>query len=434
MSSGKPGRRKNSDGGIAAWIFIILLLNLLPPLGLLFLILKLTGHDVLGNFFNNVLGSANGKSNSNSSSANRGGAAYVPNSSSRSRGTAVNPVGPEQIRWDQLQNENTAKPEEEQPGEQPASAPSGLSHPETEKVDRNRKTLLVFGWILAVGGALLSVKSLVNFTTLWALVRALAVLLGGGCMLLSARSKLKKARMYENCVAIVGDRAYISVDELAASAGVPRKAFENSLEEMLKRNYFGERAYWDKAGDYLILDAELAKEQLEKVRQNVPPTPEASTVGTDATGDRYTLLLNELDRAAGRITDREMLEKTVQIRGLTAAIFHAVREEPQKEQKITSFVNYYFPTTLKLLDSYADFESKGYQSDSISKSRERISDAADSIISAYQKQLDQLYLSDTMDVDTDIDVLETMLRRDGLGETDFKPQEAPSEGTTFPGL
>ena len=64
----------------------------------------------------------------------------------------------------------------------------------------------------------------------------------------------------------------------------------------------------------------------------------------------------------------------------------------------------------------------------LSQTKGRIEATMDTIISAYRKQLDNLYLTDTMDVDTDIDVLETMLKRDGLSASDFE-QIAQEEGT-----
>jgi len=109
----------------------------------------------------------------------------------------------------------------------------------------------------------------------------------------------------------------------------------------------------------------------------------------------------------------------MKIRGLSSSIFAAVREEPAKRSKIGTFLNYYFPQTLKLLNSYGDIESKDYQGENLSKTRERIEGAADLLIDAYQRQLDALYLSTSMDVDSDIDVLETMLKRDGLSGGDF---------------
>ena len=196
---------------------------------------------------------------------------------------------------------------------------------------------------------------------------------------------------------------------------------------MVERGYLPGSAYFDNAKGLLILDQSKVEDQI--VNQ------ETDESGRD--DDKYDLLLKEMERACGRIRDRDMLEKAVQIRGLAAAIFNAVRKDPEKQPQISSFLNYYFPTTLKLLDSYADFEEKGYQGDKLSQTKERIEVTMDAIISAYRKQLDNLYLHDTLDVDTDIDVLETMLKRDGLSESDFanidQESESPgimNEGTT----
>jgi hypothetical protein len=51
---------------------------------------------------------------------------------------------------------------------------------------------------------------------------------------------------------------------------------------------------------------------------------------------------------------------------------------------------------------------------------ERIETVADTIIQAYERQLDNLFLIDTIDVSSDISVLENILKRDGLsGKSDF---------------
>ena len=140
------------------------------------------------------------------------------------------------------------------------------------------------------------------------------------------------------------------------------------------------------------------------------------------------LLLMELDRSVQRIREPAMQQKALKIRGLTASIFAAVREDPAKRPKIGTFLNYYFPQTLKLLNSYGDIESKEYQGENLSKTRERIDGAADLLIDAYQRQLDALYLSTSMDVDSDIDVLETMLKRDGLSGSAFSALSEESPG------
>ena len=237
-------------------------------------------------------------------------------------------------------------------------------------------------------------------------------------MLVTAHVKDKKERLYQNIVRMVGDKAYVDLKSLASAAGVKGKNLIREVDEMLERHYLPESAYIDNSRGILVMDPDHVPEYVGKAAEAADP---------DREEDKYDLLLKEMERACGRIRDRDTLEKAVQIRGLAAAIFSAVRQAPEKQPQISGFLNYYFPTTLKLLDSYADFEEKGYQGEKLTQTKERIENTMDTIIAAYRKQLDILYMSDTMDVDTDIDVLETMLKKDGLSESDFS--QSTQEGT-----
>ena len=89
-----------------------------------------------------------------------------------------------------------------------------------------------------------------------------------------------------------------------------------------------------------------------------------------------------------------------------------MEEEPAKKAKASTFLNYYLPTTQKLLDSYADFVEAGVSGGNVSQAKQRIADTMDKIVAGFERQLDQLYQSDAMDVDSDIRVMEQMLRRD----------------------
>ena len=102
------------------------------------------------------------------------------------------------------------------------------------------------------------------------------------------------------------------------------------------------------------------------------------------------------------------------VENATARIFNAVREKPEKEPQIKSFMSYYLPTTLKLLRSYADFEQSGADGENIRAAKAEIERILDTLVDGFKKQLDKLYESDAMDISSDIDVLESMLRRDGL--------------------
>lgn len=57
--------------------------------------------------------------------------------------------------------------------------------------------------------------------------------------------------------------------------------------------------------------------------------------------------------------------------------------------------------------------------------RRRIDDALGVVLKGCQKMLDNLYRDDVLDITTDIDVLEQMLRRDGLTESELEKAAAP---------
>ena len=425
MNGNKKPNKVSEEANIVSWVLTGLLLAVDAfPLGLFFLIAKLSGRDILGRLFMALQEGFrnNATPDSKRSSTHRTGENYTPNSSSRSR--VVQQQGAQAASSGPVESVAAVRPQQTQQtaAQQPQSAPG--KNPEKTKDDgiqhisRGKKALFICGWILLAAGVLLSINSIAAGATLWRVMQWIAVALSGGGMLFTSHIKDKKERLYQNIVRIVGDKAYIDLKSLASAAGVKEKNLIREVDEMLERRYLPESAYLDNARNLLVMDPE-----------NVPEFAEAAAEASDPDReeDKYDLLLKEMERSCGRIRDRDMLEKAVQIRGLAAAIFSAVRQAPEKQPQISSFMNYYFPTTLKLLDSYADFEEKGYQGEKLTQTKERIETTMDTIISAYRKQLDILYLSDTMDIDTDIDVLETMLKKDGLSESDFS--QSMQEGT-----
>ena len=428
------------EANVVSWVITAVLLGVNAfPVGLFFLIAKLAGHDIIGRIF---MAFQEGLSNtenpdSNRSSVNRAGQFTVSHSSSGNRGKTVT------VTWESGQDgqasqpypsAQTGQPYQQRPAQQrpplqgqysaappPEQGKAKKTGDGIQHISNGKKALFILGWVVLALGILGGIRSIAVGSAFWRILQWIAVTAGSIGMLYTARTKDKKERLYQNIVKIVGDKAYVDIKALASAAGIKEKNLVRELDEMLERGYFPASAYLDMSKNILVLKA-------DEVGDYTPTVPQ--TDASPQEEDKYDLLLKEMDRACGRITDRDMLEKSVQVRGLAAAIFHAVREDPEKQSQIGSFLNYYFPTTLKLLDSYADFEEKGYQGEKLTQTRERIASTMDTIIAAYRKQLDNLYLPDTMDVDTDIDVLETMLKRDGLSGSDFTPADhGEGEGT-----
>ena len=77
-------------------------------------------------------------------------------------------------------------------------------------------------------------------------------------------------------------------------------------------------------------------------------------------------------------------------------------------------MNYYLPSTMKLLESYNLMEDQSYQGQNIRAARRSIEDVLDKLVMAAETQQDKLFRAEAMDVDAEIDALETMMASDGL--------------------
>ena len=91
-----------------------------------------------------------------------------------------------------------------------------------------------------------------------------------------------------------------------------------------------------------------------------------------------------------------------------------MKADPAKLPQIRKFMDYYLPTTLKLLNAYDRMDSTGGSGENIDGTKSRVEGIMTTIVAAFEKQLDSLFGSDAMDISTDISVLETMLAREGL--------------------
>ena len=60
-------------------------------------------------------------------------------------------------------------------------------------------------------------------------------------------------------------------------------------------------------------------------------------------------------------------------------------------------------------------EAQGVDGENISATKDRIEGMMDKVVEGFEKQLDQLFQADAMDIAADVEVLERMLDKDGLG-------------------
>lgn len=121
------------------------------------------------------------------------------------------------------------------------------------------------------------------------------------------------------------------------------------------------------------------------------------------------------------IPDYRMSAKLKQIEILTSSILSQVEKKPDKRREVRQFMDYYLPTTIKLLEQYVSLQDVGLPGENITTGMARIEAMLDKVIVAFQKQLDGLFARDVVDITADIQVMEQMMAQNGLtNQTDFK--------------
>lgn len=131
--------------------------------------------------------------------------------------------------------------------------------------------------------------------------------------------------------------------------------------------------------------------------------------------------LGEMGRLYMSIKDPEVRKKINEIMRITDKIAQDAIEDPSDIPQIKKFMNYYLPTTIKLLNAYDRMSSQGIEGENLAKSMKNINEMLDTAIEAYKKRLDSLFANQALDIESDIEVMNTMLEREGLaGEKDFK--------------
>ena len=130
--------------------------------------------------------------------------------------------------------------------------------------------------------------------------------------------------------------------------------------------------------------------------------------------------LRQIKQANDAITNEKITVHITRMEVATDKIFRYIAKHPEDAPQIRRFMNYYLPTLLKLLNSYISLNEQGIKGGHISSTIENIEGILSTIADAFEKQLDNLFADDALDISTDIKVLETMLAQEGLTSDGFK--------------
>lgn len=216
----------------------------------------------------------------------------------------------------------------------------------------------------------------------------------------------KKVKMFRKYLMLIGMRKSVSISTLAKATRRSHKKVCDDLQDMLDQGILP-IGYLDLANDKLVLTTDGIEDEVdengeeEKVEESKPDDS----------------ILAEIRAVNDSIPDPVMSAKIARIEEITGKILEYQRRYPAKAGQLRNFLNYYLPTTLKILRAYAQLEEQGIEGENISAAKSRIEGMMDKVVEGFEKQLDKLFQNDVLDISSDVAVLEKMLDNDGLGSS-----------------
>ncbi len=306
------------------------------------------------------------------------------------------------------------------------------------KENNNSSIALIIAGALVMAAGLFFAGSAISAgtATYYTTGTAIAAMLGGGSMIFSGIGMRKSMQREAAYLAIIGPNDAVEISVVAKKVGVSTKQAEKDLQKMIDKGMFGDSAYINRELGYLFMSSS-ADEELAKARKAaLEKTKEASRKeAAKHNVAAYDQILEQIHSVNEQIPDEEMTKKIDQIESITQEIFRAVEQEPEKRGKIDRFMSYFLPTTLKLLESYANLSKTNIDGKNISQSKKSIEVAMDTIVDGFKHQLDELYKTDAVSIETEVDVLTKMINREtataqqefGLGSGGAAVQTAPTE-------
>ena len=222
----------------------------------------------------------------------------------------------------------------------------------------------------------------------------------------------------------IGTRQVCAIDVLAKAVNKSTKFVIRDLKSMIKTGLFPQGhldaentclILTDEAyGQYRVGQANRKQRELEEAKIQENPNGLEAVI---AEGRGWVRKIREANDA---LPGQEISEKLLQLETVTGKIFACVERHPEKLPEIRRFMNYYLPTTVKLVISYQEFENQPVQGENIRNTKQEILDILDTVNNAFASLLDSLFQNDAIDISADISVLKTMLAQEGLTNQEFE--------------
>lgn len=260
-------------------------------------------------------------------------------------------------------------------------------------------------------------------------VSALLLLVVSVGLLIRGITLRKRVKRFKKYVRFIDDNNYFLINDLAKFAREKESFVVKDLSKMIDLGMFleghidEEKTYFmlndEVYNDYLNLkNQQIAKEiDNEKLNEEIENLEKDEIESTIKIGRDY---IEQIKNIKNELYKEEIAVKLDKLGNISNQILVQVEKNPNKIQEVNKFINHYLPITIKLINSYKDINNQVVQGENIENAKLEIEKSIDLINSAFENLLDDLYEDVVLDISTDISVLKTLFKQEGLTEDDFK--------------
>ena len=237
---------------------------------------------------------------------------------------------------------------------------------------------------------------------------------------------------FRQYVSVLRDREFCDIKEIASATGRDVRKVLKDVKKMITKGWFCQGHLDEKESclmvsehawnQYTALMEDMKQRKAEEQAAQKKMQEEYDRLSPEVqkivqAGDEY---VRKIKAANDAIPGEVISAKISRMELLVDRIFDRVEQNPDSVNDMRRMMDYYLPTTMKLLEAYEELDAQPVQGENIISSKKEIEDTIDTLNIAFEKLLDSLFQDTAWNVSADISVLNTMLAQEGLTKDDFK--------------
>lgn len=237
---------------------------------------------------------------------------------------------------------------------------------------------------------------------------------------------------FRQYVSVLRDREFCDIKEIASATGRDVRKVLKDVKKMITKGWFCQGHLDEKESCLMV--SEHAWNQYTALMEDMKQRKAGEQAAQKKMQEEYDRLSPEVQKivqagdeyvrkikAANDAIPGEVISaKISRMELLVDRIFDRVEQNPDSVNDMRRMMDYYLPTTMKLLEAYEELDAQPVQGENIISSKKEIEDTIDTLNIAFEKLLDSLFQDTAWDVSSDISVLHTMLAQEGLTEDGLK--------------